>query len=501
MKFRKSYLKWLLIGAALLASFGFAACGGTSGAAGGGIGGTGKAIGAVVAVDSGSATVNGVTFVTSTATVSIDDSPGSESDLKPGMVVEIEGEFNDDGTTGSAVTVSSSDVVEGPVTAAVSTTERSLEVMGQVVFYTATTVFENTGLLGGGNIAPTDLNIGNVVEVYGLVDSAGQVKATRVERKAVSFTSGDVLEVNGLVANLDTTAETFSIGALDISYAATTTFDNGTVNDLADGVLVEVKGDDDPTNGLEADKIEFKTTDFGDDGDLLQFEGVVSSIAPSVGDFEVNGLPVVTSGSTQWRGGYTGLGDVHLDDRVEVDGTLEDQGGTLVLVAREVELEVEEEVRFEAFVDSIQASTNVVTLLGIDVTYSDSSSLTEFEDRDGVITAIDDLVPGHWISLRSYIDSDGNLVATRIEKDNGDADPDRIILRGPAANVPASPGNFSILGVTIDISSMSDSDYRIEDSPSNEVSFFNNLTHGRIVKGRGSLSGNTLTVEELDLEN
>ena len=154
MKFRGSYFKWLFLSAALLASLGFAACGGTSGVAGGGIGGTGKAIGAIAAVDSGTATVNGVQFATSAAVVTIDDSPGSESDLRPGMVVAIEGDFNDDGATGTAVTVSSNDVVEGPVTSAVNTTNRSFEVMGQVVFYTATTVFE---ISGGGNLAPTDL--------------------------------------------------------------------------------------------------------------------------------------------------------------------------------------------------------------------------------------------------------------------------------------------------------------------------------------------------------
>ncbi len=501
MKVKGRIKNWALLTVALLVVFGLAACGGGGGSAGGGIGGTGKAVGAIDGF--GSIFVNGVEFHTGSAAISIDDSAvaGTEGDLKLGMVVKIEGEFNDDGTSGTATTVTFDDVLEGPVTSAVNTTTMSFSVMNQVVFYTATTVFE---VSGGGVLTPTALNVGNVVEVSGLVDSAGQIKATRVERKALAFTPGDILEVNGLVANLDTTAKTFTIGALNIDYSATTTFDNGTVNDLADGVLVEVKGDDDPGDGLDADRIEFKVEDFGNSGDLLQFEGVVTSIASSTGyDFEVNGLPVVTNGQTEWRGGYIQLSDVTLDDRVEVDGSLEDQGGTLVLVAREVELEIEEEVRFEAPVGAIQAGTNVVTLLGIDVTYSDDTALTDFEDRDDTPSAntVDELVAGDWVRVRSYIDSDGNIVATRIEKENADTDLTRIILRGPAADVPASPGNFSILGVTIDIGSMTDSDYKIEDSPSNETDFFNALNNGRIVKGRGSFSANTLTVEELDLQN
>jgi hypothetical protein len=115
---------------------------------------------------------------------------------------------------------------------------------------------------------------------------------------------------------------------------------------------------------------------------------------------------------------------------------------------------------------------------------------------------VDELAADDWVRERSYINSEGNIVATRIEKENGDEDLARIILRGPAADVPASPGNFTILGVTIDTSSMSDpDDYRIEDSPSTETAFFNALTNGRIVKARGSFTANTLTVNELDLQN
>jgi len=507
MKFKGRFRNWSLITVALLVAFGIVACGGGGGSAGGGIGGTGKAVGTIDGF--GSIFVNGVEFHTGSAAISIDDSAvaGTEGDLKLGMVVEIEGEFNGDGTTGTAFTVISDDVVEGPITAAVNTTEQSFSVMERKVFYSASTIFEDTGLLGGDRISAMALSIDNVVEVSGFVDSDGQIKATRVERKALTFTPGEILEVNGIVANLDTTTETFDIGFLAINYSAgSTSFDNGTIGNLVEGVPVEVKGTNDVVGDgfLLANSIEFEFEDFGNDGDLLQFEGVVTSVAStSAWDFEVNGLPVETNGQTQWRGGYTQLSDVTLNDRVEVDGTLEDQGGTLVLVAREVELEVEEEVRFEAPVGSIQASTNVLTILGIDITYSDNTDLTEFEDRDDTpsATSVDELAPGDWVRVRSYIDSDGNIVATKIEKENGDEELTRIILRGPAADVPASPGNFTILGVTIDISGMSDSDYRIEDSPSNETAFFNALTNGRIVKGRGSFSANTLTVEELDLQN
>jgi hypothetical protein len=501
MKTRISKGKWVLISLALLTAMFIAACGGGGGSAGGGIGGTGKAVGAIDGF--GSIFVNGVEFHTGSATISIDDSAvaGTEGDLKLGMMVKVEGEFNDDGITGTAVTVSFEDVVEGPMTSAVNTTTKSFDVMGQTVFYTGTTVFENTGLLGGGNIAPTDLSSGNVVEVSGVFDSAGQIRATRVERKALSFTLGDVLEVKGLVDNLD--ADSFNINALTINYSAgTTTFDNGTIGDLAEGVLVEVKGDDDPSiGGLDADSIEFKFDDFGNDGDLLEFEGFVTSISPVVGDFEVNGLPVLTSGSTQWRGGYTQLSDVALDDEVEVEGTLQDQGGTLVLVAREVEREIEDDVRIEGPVQAVDTSANILSIINIGVAYSDTISITEFEDKDSVNTAVDDLSTDDWVRIEGVLDSGGNVFATRIEQDNDDAGLNETILRGPAAGVPVSPGDFTILGVNIAVTGVSGIQYRIEEVGTSQAVFFDNLVNNRFVKAKGEFISGTFTPVELELQN
>jgi hypothetical protein len=489
---------------ALAAILGVAACGGGGGSiAGGGIGGTGKSIGVISAAGPDSVDVNGVQFSTTGAIVFIDDSASSASSLEVGMVATVDGDFSDDGITGSAITIVSDDLVEGPVTSAVDASTRTFSVMKQVVFYSATTIFKNTGDLGGGSIAPTELSLDNVVEVSGFFDGAGQLRATRVERKVLSYAGTEILEVKGKVANLNTTNQTFAIGALDISYFATTTsFDDGTVADLAEGRLVEVKGNDNPSDGLEADSIEFEDTFPGAAGDLLEFEGYVTSTSSTAGDFEVNGLPVVTSGQTQWRGGYTALGDVSLDDRVEVEGRLEDQAGTTVLVAREVELEIEEDVKVEAYIDAVNVSGQSFTILGIGFVYD---SVTEFEDKSGGLdpftaSDIDATAPStDWLWVRGYIGSDGTITTTEVERDNDDADPDRIIVQGPAADVPASPGSFTILGIVIDIGSIQD--YKIEDSISNETDFFNALTNGRVVKARGSHSAGTLTVEELDLQN
>ena len=498
MKVRGGFKNWSLIALALLVVFGFAACGGGGGSSGGGTGSTGMSIGVITAF--GSIYVNGVEFDTDSAMIYIDDSPGDKDDLELGMVVVVKGEYDDDGTTGIAMTVSFDDVVEGPVTSAVNTTTRSFTVMGQVVFYTGATVFE---ISDGGVLMPTDLAIGNVVEVSGLFDSAWQVQATRVERESVTFTPGDELEVKGMVANLDTLAQTFTIGALDINYIGNTTiFDDGNISDLANSVFVEVKGSNDVVGDgfLNADEIEFEFDDFGDDGDLLEFEGFVTSIPSLNGDFDVNGMPVVTDSQTKWEGGYTGLADVMLDHEVEVEGTIQDQGGTLVLLAREVELDIEDDVKIEALLEAIDNSANTLTILGIGVAYSDTTAKTEFEDEDGSTASVDDLTVNDWIKVEAVQDSVGDLFAVEVHKDNDEEDLSRIILQGPAANIPVSPpGPFTILGV--DIALGEGVQYRVEDTPITQTIFFNNLTEGRIIKARGSFSGGTLTASRLELED
>ena len=87
-------------------------------------------------------------------------------------------------------------------------------VLGQTVQTTATTVFDDS--LAGGLAA---LTAGTVVEVHALFDAAsGRYIATRIEDEDnTSF-----YKLRGVIANLDTTAKTFTIGSEVINYAGLT---------------------------------------------------------------------------------------------------------------------------------------------------------------------------------------------------------------------------------------------------------------------------------------
>jgi hypothetical protein len=258
-------------------------------------------------------------------------------------------------------------------------------------------------------------------------------------------------------------------------------------------------------NGLDADKIEFENPFSGNDGDLLEIEGNISSVTTST-DFVVNGVVRVDASGAVFENGTKT--DVFENVEVEVKGTIENRSGESVLVAREVEFEVEDDARIEAFVDSIDAAANTLNVLGIMVEYSDNTLDTEFEDKSGApaIGTVDGLDPSNndWVRVEANIDSSGNLFASRIERDNDDADDTRVILKGPASDTPSSipafPGPFTILGVNV--VEGTGVEYRLgEDTPIDRTTFFNNLSNGRPVKARGSYLSGTLTAERLELDD
>jgi hypothetical protein len=481
-----------------------AACGGCGGGGGGttadgGIGGTGISVGAISGF--GSIYVNGVEFETSTATISIDDDPGDESDLKLGQVVRVEGQFGDDGISGTATSVIYDDNLKGPIDT-INVGARTMVVFGVPVTWNANTRFHEDDS-SDTSIDPSDLEIDDIVEVSGTVD-LGSILATRIERKTGVFE----FEIKGLVDG-PPTATLFTLSpapavSVTVDYTGIVV-DNGP---LADGLFVEVKssvGFSDSAGAIIASSVEVEETGIGgNDGDLAEIEGVileVTSSNPPVVEFTIGLQEVITNSGTELRPVGAAFADIVVGADVEVDGTI--QGG--VLVAREVEFEVEDDARIEAFVEAIDTTSNVLTALGISVSYSDTTSVTEFEDKSEGADPftdinIDAIAPtSDWLRIEATIDSSGNLFASRIERDN-DTDDTRVILKGPAKDVPVSPGPFTILGVNV--VEGTGVEYRLgEDTPIDRTTFFNNLSNGRPVKARGSYLSGTLTAERLELDD
>lgn len=266
----------------------------------------------------GSVIINGVRYDTSNAIFTVDGQTAMESNLALGDVVLVKGTINDDGITGDADSVVFDDIVEGPITSIDFTTD-SFVVLGQLVTITVETSFDDSidpAALGG-------LNIDDVVEVSGFVDSKGDVTATRIERKPPA---GE-LEVTGIVSSLDAATIRFNINALvvDFSAAMLEDFPSG---DISDGDLVEVKGDNVAVSGeLVATRVQFRGNDFvAAEGDRADIEGFVTRFA-SITDFDVFGFPVTTNNQTAFVNGTAS--DLGLNRKVEIEGVIDANGAVL----------------------------------------------------------------------------------------------------------------------------------------------------------------------------
>jgi Domain of unknown function (DUF5666) len=287
----------------------------------GGIGGTGVVYGPIT--NFGSIFVNDLEIDIATAGITTDGTTVDESALKLGMVVKVDGTFDATNLTGTATAVTYKDNVEGPITS-IDVANNQFVVLGQTVITSSSTNFVDSV----SNAVPfglSDLAVGNVIEVSGLVDSAGNIQATHVEKKSENFVnnSGAVIEVKGTIQNLDTVGETFEINTLQVSYASANL--SGLPGNVpADGQYVEVKGMSFGLSGeLIATDIELEDegigSEAGHDGDYVELKGFVTSLLP-LNQFLLDNQTVSISSATRYEGGTAN--DIQVGARLEVEGTI-----------------------------------------------------------------------------------------------------------------------------------------------------------------------------------
>ncbi|MBU1236544.1 MAG: hypothetical protein KJ634_11090 [Gammaproteobacteria bacterium] len=322
-----------------------AGCGGGGGStqvAGGGTGGTGVSYGSVTGY--GSVFVNGIEFNYDASSVSLDDD--GQGELKIGMVVRVHhGDIDDASSTGTADDIEYEDNVKGPIASITSsggTFPYTLTVAGQTIIVDGDSCNPSavapTPALPSGHaclydsnsttpIGISDLAPGEVVEISGLVDGTGAIRATYIEREHSTWNViTSKAEVKGRVSQLDTVAGTFRINDLTVGYSGATTEDlpGGS---LSDGDYVEVKGTIDsatsltPTMTAEQVQGESEGFDLSDSGEV-EIEGYVSELTTS--GFKIGAQEVDVSGAASCSG-------ITVNTRIEVEGSL--VGG--VLMARD----------------------------------------------------------------------------------------------------------------------------------------------------------------------
>jgi hypothetical protein len=440
-----------------------------------GINGGGFARGAITGF--GSIFVNGVEFSTSSATIRVEDSVASESQLKVGQIVVVKGTIASDGRTGTATTVTFDDALEGPIQSIDLATSRFV-VLGQTVRVTGATVFDDSSAAGG----LAALAVGNFVEVSGDADSAGVIVASRVERR----TAAGEAEITGRISGLDVANRRFSLGQLVVDYAGAT-IANGT---LANDACVEAKGAVNASNVLVASRVEVKACgETGAANDRAEVEAIITRFA-SATDFDIGTQKVTTTASTTFVNGTAG--DLRLDVKVEAEGTLNAAG---VLTATKIEIKPETSARLVGLVDAVTTASGTLTMFGVTIT---TNATTSFEDKSSAQVRsfrLADVRTGDYLEVRGFRGATANsMTATRVERRNVDS---RREIQGPTSNV-ARP-DLAVLGIAA--TTTGSTEYRdTADAAITADAFFAAATD-RLVKLRGTWSGTIFTATQAEFEN
>ncbi len=440
-----------------------AACGGGGD---GGIGGTGGtqpgtdvSIGTITA--KGSVWINGVRFDDSSATITIDDNPKGDADLKVGMIARVNGSISG----GTATTVRVTSAAKGYVE---SVGAGSMVVMGQTVITDASTIFSNGAVAAG-----------QYVEVHGQVVSDGTIQASFVERK--NALADPPFVVKGLVKGHTAGGTTFQVGALNVTLAG-----GAITNDMPggswNGILAEVKGSvcagNPPATNVCGTLTASKVEPEGPRGDVakIEVEAFVTALT-STSDFTVGSQRVVTTGSTVFIGGLqseivTGL-------KLEVEGTL--AGG--ILTASKVSFR--ENIRFEANVFSKSGTT--FTLAGLSGITIETNALTEYKN----VANLAALPVNSNVRVRGRPALNGGVIATELEFRNSNPDTD---VRFQAVVSSAANPTLTMLGVTVNTANISDNNFLgFNDNVIGRAAFFNAVGSGnKLVKVRGTLQGATV---------
>jgi Domain of unknown function (DUF5666) len=343
----------------------------------------------------GSVIVGGVRYDDSRAEcVDEDGNLRDRSLLRLGMVVAIDaGAVNRADASALALRIRLGSEVVGPV-GTIDTVASTVQVLGQTVLVTTSTLFDET--LAGGLSAMTQ---GQVVEVHGILDPVNaRIVATRIEAEDAPA----AYKLRGPIANLDTTAKTFTGNGQPVSYAGLPAA--MVPPGLTNGQIVRVLLQTAQVNGAWVAIALRGGLRLPDRSGEAHLEGVITSFT-STASFSVNGLPV-NAANASFPDGTTGI---ELGARVEVEGRVVDG----VLVATKVEIEerrmaFQRQLELRGELGNLNTTDKTFALRGVTVWYGGA-----VEWRDGTEGT---LANGRRVEVRGVLAADRTrLEARRVE--------------------------------------------------------------------------------------
>lgn len=465
---------------------------------GGGISGTGSALsasGTIAVSGTGAVSINGVALSTTSVTVRIDDRTGTLADVKDGVTGKVRGRINDDRVTGTADVIEIENELRGPaanVNAAAS--PQTFTVNGQKVYVDAQTVYANLA-----NFAA--IANGAYLEVHGLRDSTGAVRATRIEGKTA--VAGDD-ELRGNVTAVG--ANTFTVGtapnAVTVNYSNSTTFSPAgqSAAALTVGVLVEVHGTA-AGSTFTASRIDIEDVEdsaLAPSGtDDAEVEGFVSGFTAPTSTFKVGTRTVAVTSTTRYEGGSSA--DLANDARVEVEGSVNSSTG--VLTATKVQFKATR-VIVQYKPSAVDTTARTLTMLGNQVVVNDLTKLSTLNGAgQGSATLSDIVANSDCVEVRGTR-TGATITADEIKELSGGSCKAIVQARVTAKTATT----ITILGVTVDLSTVPAG--ALHDASGNSMTltaFLAAITAdastGTLVKAKGSVANLTLSAEEAELEN
>lgn len=444
-----------------------AACGGGgSGSSGSDSVSSGTSVGPVSGF--GSVYVNGTRFDTN-GSVNSDDGIERESQLEKGMILKVRGRWGDDGQ-GEADRLDYDDTLRGPLESAtwngpdLLDGDGTLIVAGQEVLVDQQTVFKGA--------TPIELN-GTDPDVYRVRISAwqlddGSFRASYVGVKLVSDDFDDVneVEIEGIVRNLDASAQTFQINGIEVDHQNAEFDDDLERDDLANGIAVEVEGYI-QDGVLIAEEIEDED-DFFEDDDDVEIAGAISGDYDNR-QFRLNGITVQVNSGTEFD---DGLRESDLSDGllVKVEGNFRNG----VLVAEEIEPR-DGDAELDGVIESKNGNDLVIS--GVRVVLTGTTLIEDDDDDDDDdrvtmrTTDIESLRVGDFIEVegRQRSSDGGYLEAIKIEREDDDED-DGYELEGRVTAVTSN--SVTVLGLTLLRGDEDISDIRVGNQV--EVEYFRN---------------------------
>lgn len=455
----------------------------------GGITGTGS----ILKPTASSVVVNGTTFNTGTATIRVDDRTGTVAEIEDGMTGKVRGR-----TDGTAERIEIENEVRGLVQSKQSTPlPERFTVNNTTVYVDGQTVYADLANFAAIVAGST------YVEVHGLRDSTGAIRATRVEAQTAGG-AGIVDEIRGTITATGTNSFTLN-NSVTVNYGGANFLPAGTCTaaSLVVGLLVEVHGSftGSAFNATTVDCEDQEDSAFSPSStDNAEVEGYVTGFTSLSAEFKVGTRRVSVTGSTRYEGGSSA--DLVNDVRVEAEGNVNSSG---LLVANKIQFKAAR-IILQAVPSAVNAAGGTLTVLGKPVL---TTGFTRIDARSssGNSTSLGDIVANvDCVEVRGgRVGSD--IVADEVkELSSGSCD---WIIRAPVDAKDATAGTLSMLGFIppATVVNVNSAVFRnASDAPIDRATFFNAITAapntGTVVKVKGTnQSASPLTASEAELEN